>query len=79
MDARTGARLTLATVIVMVSESWACPSLTVNVTLWPPAWLKPGDQVKTRLVKLAPAGRPLTEYVRGLPSTSVALTVKLSV
>src|SRR3990167_3104307 len=75
-----GARLTLPTVIRTVALSVRAPSLTWKETGESPIWVKSGVQEKVRVagLKLAPAGRPEAEKVRGSLSTSVAETVKLS-
>ncbi|MDD4940367.1 MAG: hypothetical protein PHE65_00495 [Candidatus Omnitrophica bacterium] len=77
---KTGAQLTLFTVIVISSKSVPNPSLTEKrMPAYVPDWLHVGVQVNTLVEVLndAPAGKLLAEYVNVSPSASVALTVSV--
>src|SRR3990172_5175727 len=79
----TGARFTLFTVMTTTSLSAKVASLAINVTLYVPAWVNDGVQVKRPLpfresTKTAPAGR-LTALKEGtVKSGAVALMLKAS-
>src|SRR5512147_2481913 len=63
---------------VVLAVSW--PSLTVKVTLYAPAWVAVGTQMKVREIGLNVArdGRFAAENVTGFPSGSDPLTVNRS-
>src|SRR5574341_288956 len=77
MEPKTGARLTLVTVIATTSVSIKLPSDTLKVTLYTPAWVKLGLKVNEPAPlplskKVALVGTLTAVKVNGVKSGSVA-------